>query len=124
MPVALALTSARVHEQRMVLALVEGSGPRAPQVLAADRGYDSKKLRQELRARGIIPSIPARQEPGHTRPVEPLQEASKHRWIVERTHAWMDGWRRLVVRWEHKAQNYLALCILVCCIFCLRRLLR
>ena len=64
-----------MHEQRVVLPLVEASGESVPQVVAADRGYDSKKLRAALRARGILPSIPERQEPGHTRVQEVLQEA-------------------------------------------------
>ena len=36
------------------------------------------------------------------------------RWVVERTHAWLDRSRRLLVRWEKKAENYLAFIQLAC----------
>lgn len=35
-------------------------------------------------------------------------------WVVERTHSWMNRFRAIVIRWEKKAQNYLALLHLVC----------
>src|SRR5439155_17775544 len=31
------------------------------------------------------------------------------RWVVERTHAWFNRCRKLLIRWEKKPQNYLAL---------------
>jgi len=30
------------------------------------------------------------------------------RWVVERTHSWLNRSRRILVRWEKKAENYLA----------------
>lgn len=35
-------------------------------------------------------------------------------WVVERTHSWMNRFRRILIRWEKKPQNYLALLHLVC----------
>ncbi len=37
------------------------------------------------------------------------------RWVVERTGSWHNRFRKLLVRWEKKAQNYLALVHLACC---------
>jgi transposase len=37
-----------------------------------------------------------------------------HRWVVERTHSWINRSRRLLVRWENKAENYLAFLQLAC----------
>ncbi|MGI8474870.1 MAG: IS5/IS1182 family transposase, partial [Thermomicrobiales bacterium] len=36
------------------------------------------------------------------------------RWVVERTHSWMNRSRRLLVRWEKKAEHYLAFVQLAC----------
>jgi putative transposase len=36
------------------------------------------------------------------------------RWVVERTHSWLNRYRRLLIRWEKKAHNYLALLHLAC----------
>jgi putative transposase len=36
------------------------------------------------------------------------------RWVVERTHAWMNRFRRLLIRWEKKVENYLALLHFAC----------
>lgn len=46
-----------------------------------------------------------------------VKEEAGHRarrWVVERTHSWMNRFRRLLVRWEKKADNYLRLLHLVC----------
>ena len=38
----------------------------------------------------------------------------KRRWVVERTHSWMNRFRRILTRWEKKAANYLALLHFAC----------
>ena len=104
-PLAAAVRSVLVHEQRVALAVVDqvrvaqqrGRPKQRPKVLAADRAYDSGSLRAGLRRR-----------PGKFRRRQPLHAASTVRWIVERTHSWLDNWRRLVVRWERSVQNYMA----------------
>ena len=42
------------------------------------------------------------------------------RWVVERTHSWMNRFRRIVTRWEKKAANYLGLLHLVCAVITYR----
>ena len=42
------------------------------------------------------------------------------RWVVERTHSWMNRFRRLLIRWEKKAKNYLAFLHLACAYITLR----
>jgi putative transposase len=36
------------------------------------------------------------------------------RWVVERTHAWMNRFRSVLTRWAKKAENYLGLLHFVC----------
>ncbi len=130
-PLAVKLTGAQVHELRVALKVVDqvsvrrrrGRPRKRPEILGADKGYDSRGFRRELRRRGIRPSIPLRRWPGRRRrPGRPpkLHPASADRWVVERTHAWMDNWRRLVTRWERRAPNYLAFLIIACFMTCLR----
>lgn len=130
-PLAVLVTGAQVHEQRVALQVVDsvrvprprGRPKQRPETLAADKGYDSRGFRRELRKRGIRPSIPQREWPGRGRkPGRPpkVHAASAARWIVERTHAWMDNWRRLVVRWKRRVHNYLAFVVIACLMTCLR----
>jgi transposase len=45
------------------------------------------------------------------------------RWPVERTFAWLKGFRRLRVRTERRAYVHQAILSLVCSIICLRKLI-
>lgn len=133
-PLAVLVTGAQVHEQRVALQVVDrvrvprsrGRPKQRPGTLAADKGYDAKALRRQLRQRGIRPSIPQREWPGRRRkPGRPptIHPASTSRWIVERTHAWLDNWRRLVVRWERHVHTYHAFLVIACLMTCLKGIL-
>jgi transposase len=111
-------TLAQVHVPR------EGPGrPRMkPTRLVADRGYDSRALWERLHRRGIDLIVPHR-----ARRRQPWQDGRKlrryrHRWIVERTNAWLQSFRRLAVRYEHHLPLYRALLHLACVMITLRRL--
>lgn len=122
-PVGTLLDSASPAEVRLAEQLrpvIRGT----PQRLVADRGYDSNRYRRFLVAHGIDPIIPAR---GNNRRAT-HQDGRKlrryrHRWIVERTFAWLGWFRCLVVRWTRKFENYLALFHLACAMITLRRVL-
>jgi putative transposase len=43
------------------------------------------------------------------------------RWVVERTASWLNGYRKLLVRFEKKTDNYQALLHLACVLMCWRR---
>ena len=36
------------------------------------------------------------------------------RWVVERTHGWMNRFRRVLIRWDKKVRNYLGFLHLAC----------
>jgi len=42
------------------------------------------------------------------------------RWVVERSHSWMNRFRRVLIRWEKKAENYLGMLHLACAIITCR----
>ena len=116
---------AEVHLAKATLSRVRvprkrGRARTRPRSLVADKGYDSEALRLELRGRGIHPCIPRRR--GHRpRPgPKPNLAGYRHRWIVERTFAWLGNFRRLVTRWERLAHVYLAFVLVACLIISLR----
>ena len=92
--------------------------------LIADRGYDSDPLRKKLRGLGIEPIIPHRAGRKKT-PTQDGRGLRRYcrRWIIERTNAWLQNFRRLVVRYEHSAEIYTGLVHLACALLTLRRVL-
>jgi transposase len=67
--------------------------------------------------RRIQPSIPGREWPNRRRrPDHPseVHEVSEFRWKVERSHGWLDNWRRLVTRYDRYTQNYVAFLTIAC----------
>ena len=86
-----------------------------PQVLVADRGYDHDKYRHLVRERGIRPVI-ARRKTEHG------SGLGRVRWVVERTFAWLHHLKRLLVRYDRRAEIHEAFLALGCCLVCFRRL--
>jgi transposase len=95
--------------------------------LAADKGYDSRAFRQALAKRNIRGSIPERQF-AHRRKLgrPPLQDKvlSGLRWVVERTHAWMDSYRKLCRRYERTISSFAAVNIVGCLMVCLGKVVQ
>jgi transposase len=92
-----------------------GRPRRRPDSLIADRGYDHDKYRRLVRQRGIRPVIARRQ-------TEHGSGLGRYRWVVERTFAWLHNFKRLLVRYERRADIHHALLALGCCLVCFRRL--
>jgi len=114
------LSAANVHDSRMMLEVVDAIEPikgqrgrprKRPRKLHADKAYDSKALRAELRRRGITPRIARRG-------VESSERLGRHRWVVERTLAWLNRYRRLRVRYERRADIHLAFLHIGCALIC------
>jgi transposase len=89
--------------------------PHQPQRLIANRGYDSNPVRALLVKRATEPSIPKRRN----KTVATHQDGRKlrryrRRWIIERTNAWWQNFRRLVVRDERAVRNFEALVHMAC----------
>jgi IS4 transposase len=93
----------------------------APQNLIGDRGFDSSKLAIELQANGIELIAPKRSNNQRRHQDGRRLRRAKRRWKVERLFAWLKQFRRIVVRWENKALNYLGFLCLGCLVILLRR---
>lgn len=83
-----------------------------PQGMCLDKGYDFEEVRALLCEFGFTAHIRARGEEAQAIKQEAGYKA--RRWVVERTHSWLNRFRALLVRWQKKAQSYLALLHLAC----------
>ena len=94
-----------------------------PERLIADKAYDSDPFRERLLRRGIELIAPHRSN--RRRPKTQDGRALRRyrrRWKVERSFAWLQNYRRLVVRWERQAKMYLAFIHVACILLTLRAL--
>jgi transposase len=93
-----------------------------PERLIADRGYDSNAARELLVGRNIEPIIPARKNNRKATHQDGRKlRRYKHRWIIERTNAWLQNFRRLAVRYERSVTVFTAMVHLACALICLNR---
>ncbi len=77
-----------------------------------DKGYNYDEVRDILQEFAFTAHIRARDEEAQALKREAGFRAQ--RWVVERTHSWMNRFRAILIRWEKKAANYLALLHLGC----------
>ena len=77
--------------------------------MGMDKGYDYQEVRATLEEFGFTEHSKARGAEAK----ELREEAGKRarRWVVARTHSWMNRFRRLLVRWDKKPENYIGFCI-------------
>jgi putative transposase len=118
-PLAVAVDGANRHDMKLVDAtlaalMVKRPEPTVmwPQHLCLDKGYDYEAVRETLEAWGYTAHIRHRGEERQAKGEIPGYRA--RRWVVERTHSWMNRFRRLLIRWEKKVENYLALLHFAC----------
>jgi transposase len=119
------LSPANAHDATQLIPLVDAIppiiGPRGkpgrprkrPAKLHADKAYDSSTLRRGLWARNITPRTARRG-------VDSSERLGRHRWVAERTFAWLLGFRRLGVRYERRADLIQGLLHLACTLICLK----
>ena len=95
-----------------------------PRRLIGDKAYDSDKLDARLEEDwGIEMIAPNRKKRVKTQDGRPLRRYCR-RWKIERLFAWMQNFRRLVVRYEFHAENFLAMAQLGCIMILLRLIMR
>jgi len=125
LPLAVHLASASPGEVTLVEATLEDRFlADFPTRLIGDKAYDSDPLDQVMLTKWGIDLI-ARHRDNRRRP--PTQDGrplrrQKRRWKIERLFAWFHNSRRLVVRWERLAENYVAFLHLACARILLRHL--
>ena len=125
MPIGLAIDGANRHDMKLVRPTLESlvaeppePSEEQPQGMCLDKGYDYDEVREILEEFGFTAHIKARGEEAK----ELKEEAGKRarRWVVERSHSWMNRFRRILVRWDKKPENYLALLHFACALISFR----
>jgi len=109
LPLSVSTHAANHHEVTLVqLSLDFYMIEAKPDNLIGDKAYDSDKLDEELRDQGIEMIAPHKQNrvKVDTQDGRRLRRYQR-RWLVERFFAWIQWQRRLLVRWEYYAANFL-----------------
>ena len=121
-PIALSVGSASPHEVRLVEKTLENRLVNdKPERLIGDRAYDSDPLDERLAGQGILLIAPHkrnRKKP-KTQDGRGLRRY-RRRWKVERLFAWLQNYRRILVRYDRFLENYLAFVHLACIIIFVR----
>ena len=109
----LAVDGANRHDMKLVRATVDSlpvprpvPSPETAQGMCLDKGYDFNEVRRTLDEFGFTAHIRSRGEEAQAIKKEAGFKA--RRWVVERTHSWLNRFRRILVRWDKSPANYIA----------------
>ena len=126
MPLAVVVSGANTHDVKLLEATLDAivvTRPPveddAPQHLCADAGYTGLPALTVIMDHEYTPHVRSRGE--EKREKEEGQKA--RRWVVEVTFSWFNRFRKLLIRWEKKHSNYLALLHFACAIIVWRKIL-
>lgn len=115
----------QLAEETLAAVAVPRNGPGRPKQkptrIVADKGYDSRKLWERLKHRGIQLIAPHRKNRKHRYQDGRCLRRYRRRWKIERTNAWLFNFRRLVTRYEHKVEHYRAFLYAACMLITLRQ---
>jgi putative transposase len=118
-PISLCVEGSNRNDFKLLRETIESIAVERPkptaeleQGMCLDKGYDYDEVREILKEFGFTAHIRARGEEAQAIKREAGYKA--RRWVVERTHSWMNCFRAILVRWEKKAANFLALLHLAC----------
>ena len=124
-PLSIAIAGANVPDAQLLDATIEAvvlerpePEPGFQQHLALDKAYDNDTGYLACIDHGYTPHIAAIRDQA---PPKPMRYPAR-RWVVERTLAWLSNCRGILVRYEKKAENYLAMLQLACGLIWFRRL--
>jgi transposase len=123
-PLATLLTGANRHDSMVFEELIDAVPPitqaarrrrKRPAKLHADKAYDIPRCRRFLHRRHIKVRI-ARKG------IDSSQRLGRHRWVIERTLAWLNRYRRLTIRYERRVDIHQAFLTLGCALICFNHL--
>lgn len=125
-PLAVVLSGANTHDIKLLEETLDSivilrplPSPEHPQNLCLDAGYVGSK--EAIEMRGYIPHIRPRGE--EKIEIERNPDFKARRWVVEVCHSWINRFRKLLVRFEKYAENYLALVQFACALIVWRKII-
>ena len=114
MPVGIAVDGANRNDMKLVRETFESIPverpepmPERPQGMCMDKGYDYDEVREIVDEFGFTAHIRSRGEEMKEQKRDARTKA--RRWVVERTHSWMNRFRGILIRWNKKPKNYIAM---------------
>ena len=115
-PLAVEISGANKNDFKLVRQTFENIQIIKPSELKSnvcmDKGYDYREVREIIGEFGFLSHIKARGE--EAKEIKKYFWKKARRWVVERTHSWMNRFRGILIRWCKKAENYLAMLQFVC----------
>lgn len=113
-PLSIVVTAANTHDKVVALETIDQIIVERPEKmiyrihhLCLDKGYDYAEVIAGVLARDYILHLKKRGQIDE--PVDGEKRHPARRWVVERTHSWMNRFGRLLVRWEKKVEHYEAM---------------
>jgi putative transposase len=113
-PIGLAIDGANCPDMKLVDATLESipierpkPSDEEPQHMCLDKGYDYDEVRELVEEFGFTAHIPKRGEEATT--IKRRARYKARRWVVERTHSWLNRFRGILIRWNKKPANYIAM---------------
>jgi putative transposase len=128
-PLSIVITAANIHDMKSAVNTLDNIVVKRPsskidkerQNLCLDKEYDFQEIKDGVTKKGYLPHIPHRGEQSITNGNN--HNHTKRGWVVERTNSWHNRFRKLLVRYEKKLENYFVLVCLGCCIVIYRRII-
>ncbi len=118
-PLAVVIDGANRHDMKLVRSTLERIMTKRPmptqakpQGLCLDKGYDYDEVRAIVKEFGFTAHIRARGE--EAKAIKHEARFKARRWVVERTHSWMNRFRRILVRWEKLPETFIAMLHFAC----------
>jgi putative transposase len=119
LPIGLETAGANVNDFKLLRATLESIvidrpdvTPEAPHGLCLDKGYDYREVYELLDEFGLTGHVRSRGQ--EKKELEPDAGFHARRWVVERTHCWLNRFRGLLIGWCKKPDNHRALLQLAC----------
>jgi len=124
-PIGLAVEGANRHDMKLVRPTIDSMvaerpmpTEEQPQGMCLDKGYDDQEVRDILAEFGF--TAPRRSRGEEAQAIKDKASQKARRWVVERTHSWMNRFRRILVRWDKKPEHYLAFLHFACALIAFR----
>jgi putative transposase len=124
-PLGLAVSGANRHDMKLTqptleTLVVERLVPSLdhPQSICLDAGYDYQEVRDVLVDFGLTAHIRSRRD--EARELKQKAGSRARRWVVEHSHSWLNRFRRILIRWEKKPENYIGFLHFACALMAFR----
>ncbi len=122
-PFNVVFSSGNTHDMPLALPTIINNPVGKPDMILADKGYDSDPFRLTLKEKGIETNIPNREIKNRKKQENYNIPLGKMRFKIERTNAWIKSFRRLHFRFDYSLISFSAFTYLALIVICLRKLI-